>query len=171
MTALASCEAGTVLRISGELDHCTEQLFRTSIGTFLDRGHRHVVLDCATLTFCDSRGLNCLLSLQWLLERRQGRLLLARVRHNVARVLHLTGSGELLRTYPTVSQALATLPGEERPGWPETDSSEGTGTYLTGPSGRAHPAGPTHLPRPGYPSGPGYPPGPGYEYRSGATPA
>ncbi|MEV0598638.1 STAS domain-containing protein [Streptomyces sp. NPDC050315] len=161
MTALASCEAGAVLRISGELDHCTEQLFRTSIGTFLDRGHRHVVLDCATLTFCDSRGLNCLLSLQWLLERRQGRLMLARVRHNVARVLHLTGSGELLRTYPTVSQALGTLPREERPGWPGAGSGvgsgvgslEGRGAYPSGPSGRA------------------YPSGPGYGYRSGAEPA
>ncbi|MFI8997709.1 STAS domain-containing protein [Streptomyces sp. NPDC053542] len=154
MTALASCEAGTVLRISGELDHCTEQLFRASIGTFLDRGHRHVVLDCATLSFCDSRGLNCLLSLQWLLERRQGRLLLARVRHNVTRVLHLTGSGDLLRTYPTVAQALAALPAEERPRW-----SAGAGASEWGPSGPEHPAGP------------GYPSGTTYEYRSGATPA
>ncbi|MFC6066304.1 STAS domain-containing protein [Streptomyces ochraceiscleroticus] len=153
MTALASCEAGAVLRISGELDHFTEQLFRASVGTFLDRGHHHVVLDCATLTFCDSRGLNCLLSLQWLLERRQGRLLLARVRHNVARVLHLTGSGELLRTYPTVAQALATLPREERPGWPGAGSLEGAGTYSSGSSGSA------------------YSSGSGYEYRSGAAPA
>ncbi|WP_078888807.1 STAS domain-containing protein [Streptomyces sclerotialus] len=118
MTALASCDAGAVLQISGELDHCTEQLFRTSVGTFLDRGHRHVVLDCSALTFCDSRGLNCLLSVRWLLERRQGRLLLAGVRPNVVRVLHLTGTGRLLRTFPTVALALAALPPDQRPAWP-----------------------------------------------------
>ncbi|MER7396192.1 STAS domain-containing protein [Streptomyces sp. NPDC000151] len=151
MTALASCEAGAVLRISGELDHFTEQLFRASVGTFLDRGHRHVVLDCAALTFCDSRGLNCLLSLQWLLERRQGRLLLARVRHNVARVLHLTGSDELLRAFPTVAQALATLPREERPGWP-------------GPPGSPGPPESSPLEQT-------CPSGPAYGYRSGSAPA
>ncbi|WP_110944347.1 STAS domain-containing protein [Streptomyces niger] len=118
MTALASCDACVVLQISGELDHFTEQPFRASVGTFLDRGHRHAVLDCSGLTFCDSRGLNCLLSVEWLLERRRGRLLLAGVRPNVARVLHLTGTGTLLRAYPTVRRALAALPPEQRPAWP-----------------------------------------------------
>ncbi|MEU6116593.1 STAS domain-containing protein [Streptomyces sp. NPDC047117] len=118
MTALSSGDDCVVLQISGELDHFTEQPFRASVGTFLGRGHRHAVLDCSALTFCDSRGLNCLLSVEWLLERRQGRLLLARVRPNVARVLQLTGTGALLRTFPTVERALATLPPEQRPAWP-----------------------------------------------------
>ncbi|POX42549.1 anti-anti-sigma factor [Streptomyces sp. Ru73] len=153
MTALATCDDGAVLQISGELDHCTEQHFRASVGTFLDRGHRHVVLDCSPLTFCDSRGLNCLLSVEWLLERRQGRLLLAGVRHNVARVLHLTGTGSLLRTFPTVARALATLPPDERPAWPPPAA----GHRLTGelphvpPQGRAAATA--------------------YAYRSGSAPA
>src|SRR4051812_32552304 len=77
VTELARCEHCAVLRVSGELDQNCEQFFLRAIGTRVLSGHRHLVLDVTALTFCDSRGLNCLLAARWLLQRREGMLLLA----------------------------------------------------------------------------------------------
>lgn len=118
ITTLASCEDGAVLRVSGELDHGSEGVFRVTVGACVGAGYRYLTLDCSALTFCDSRGLNCLLGLHWLLRRRQGRLLLACVGRRVRQLLDQTGSGELLPVFTSVTQALATLPEGHRPVWP-----------------------------------------------------
>ncbi|MFF3492430.1 STAS domain-containing protein [Streptomyces sp. NPDC002795] len=118
ITELTRCEHCAVLRVSGELDQDCEQFFLRTIGTSVLAGHRHLVLDVTALTFCDSRGLNCLLAARWLLQRREGLLLLAGPGHRLIDLLKQTGSSELLPSHPTVSQSLKALPQEHRPAWP-----------------------------------------------------
>ncbi|MFD7299299.1 STAS domain-containing protein [Streptomyces sp. NPDC059897] len=138
ITELTRCEHCAVLRVSGELDQDCEQFFLRTIGTRVLAGHRHLVLDVTALTFCDSRGLNCLLAARWLLRRREGLLLLAGPGRRLIDLLAQTGSSDLLPCRPTVSQALTVLPQAHRPGWP--------------PPGHDHPdSGPTAA---GYASSP-----------------
>ncbi|MFZ3566526.1 STAS domain-containing protein [Streptomyces sp. BH097] len=118
ITELTRCEHCAVLRVSGELDQDCEQFFLRTIGTRVLAGHRHLVLDVTALTFCDSRGLNCLLAARWLLRRREGLLLLAGPGRRLIDLLAQTGSTDLLASRPTVGQALADLPTEHRPVWP-----------------------------------------------------
>ncbi|MFH8409338.1 STAS domain-containing protein [Streptomyces sp. NPDC018019] len=115
---VADCDACAVVRVSGALDHTGEQYFRTTMGGHVDVGYRYVVLDCSALVYCNSRGLNCLLGLHWLLSRRHGRLLLACVGRRVQWMLDNTGSREVLAVFPTVTRALASLPVAYRPAWP-----------------------------------------------------
>ncbi|KOG53582.1 hypothetical protein ADK76_27530 [Streptomyces griseoflavus] len=117
---VADCDACAVVRVSGALDHIGEQYFRTTMGGHVDAGYRYVVLDCSALVYCNSRGLNCLLGLHWLLSRRGGRLLLAGVGRRVLWMLDNTGSREVLAVFPTVTRALASLPVAHRPAWPPT---------------------------------------------------
>ncbi|MDJ1138341.1 STAS domain-containing protein [Streptomyces iconiensis] len=118
ITSLAVGDECAVLRLSGELDHGSEKFYLDRIGAALSAGYRYLVLDVTALVFCDSRGLNCLLALRWLLHRRDGMLLLACVGRRLAHLLAVTGSTEVLPDYASVSQALATLPAEHRPVWP-----------------------------------------------------
>ncbi|MFD5074185.1 STAS domain-containing protein [Streptomyces sp. NPDC058371] len=118
ITELTSCDECAVLRVSGELDHSCEALFLATLGASVDAGHRHLVLDVTALVFCDSRGLNALLAVRWLLERRDGQLMLAGTGRRLTDLLVQTGSTELLPTRPTVGQALLALPAEHRPAWP-----------------------------------------------------
>ncbi|WP_327351492.1 STAS domain-containing protein [Streptomyces sp. NBC_01304] len=118
ITDVASSEACAVLRVSGELDQSCEQLFMGTIGACVDAGHCHLVLDVTALTFCDSQGLNCLLAIRWLLERRGGKLLLAGAGRRLSELLAQTGSTSLLPVHRTVSQALQDLPPAHRPNWP-----------------------------------------------------
>jgi anti-anti-sigma factor len=118
VTDLTRCEHCAVLRVRGELDQDCEQFFLRTIGSRVLAGHRHLVLDVTALTFCDSRGLNCLLAARWLLQRQEGMLLLAGSGRRLTELLAQTGSSELLPSHPTVSQALTALPPEHRPAWP-----------------------------------------------------
>ncbi|MGV9880101.1 STAS domain-containing protein [Streptomyces sp. NPDC003006] len=118
ITELASCDDCAVLRVTGELDQTGEAHFLGTLGAYVDAGHRHLVLDATALSFCDSRGLNCLLAMRWLLERRAGKLLLAGAGRRLTELLAQTGSAELLPSHRTVGLALAELPEPQRPVWP-----------------------------------------------------
>ncbi|WP_030606677.1 STAS domain-containing protein [Streptomyces sclerotialus] len=118
VTVLTDSDACAVLRVSGELDHASEAAFLSSTGAVLADGYRYLVLDVAALTFCDSRGLNCLLALHWLLRRREGTLLLACAGRRLSDLLAHTGSDQLFPLHATVSKALAALPEAYRPTWP-----------------------------------------------------
>ncbi|GAA1890258.1 hypothetical protein GCM10009837_10460 [Streptomyces durmitorensis] len=115
---LARCDECAVLRVSGELDQNAEKFFLRTLGASVMAGHRHLVLDVTALVFCDSRGLNCLLGVRWLLRRREGQLLLAGTGRHLAELLALTGSSDIFPRYLTVGQALLSLPPSHRPTWP-----------------------------------------------------
>ncbi|MFC8128371.1 STAS domain-containing protein [Streptomyces sp. NPDC057302] len=118
ISELARCDECAVLRVSGELDRNAEKFFLRTLGASVMAGHRHLVLDVTALVFCDSRGLNCLLGVRWLLRRREGQLLLAGAGRHLAELLTLTGSTEIFPRYLTVGQALRALPPSHRPTWP-----------------------------------------------------
>ncbi|AZM47104.1 anti-sigma factor antagonist [Streptomyces sp. WAC 06738] len=115
---LSSSAQCAVIRVGGELDHGGERLFLDTVGSCVDSGHRYVVLDLTTLTFCDSRGLNCLFAVRWLLRRQGGELLLAAVGRRVTYLLEQTGSTDVIATYRSVREALEHVPEPLRARWP-----------------------------------------------------
>ncbi|MEE1929652.1 STAS domain-containing protein [Streptomyces sp. TRM 70351] len=110
-----------VLRVAGKLDVHTEQQLLRRAGDLVDAGRHQLVLDLTALVFCDSRGLNCLLSLNWLCRRFDGQLRLAAVGHRVMEVLSLTGTRHLFHCFSTPGEAVAAVPAAQRPVWPPPD--------------------------------------------------
>jgi anti-anti-sigma factor len=125
ITELASSDDSAVLRVSGELDQSCEEYFLRTLGASVGAGHRYLVLDVTALVFCDLRGLNCLLAIRWLLERGNGKILLAGAGRHLTELLVQTGSTELLPVRATVGQALKDLPAAHRPVWPPQPHSDG----------------------------------------------
>ncbi|MFD5628869.1 MULTISPECIES: STAS domain-containing protein [unclassified Streptomyces] len=146
ITEVTDCDACAVLRVSGELDQSCEAFFLSTLAASVDAGHRHLVLDVTALVFCDSRGLNCLLAVRWLLQRRDGKLLLAGAGRRLTELLVGTGSSELLPTRRTVAHALLDLPPAHRPVWPPTSAPEPTPPRESGPGDPAQQSPPV-LPR------------------------
>ncbi|GAB2783453.1 STAS domain-containing protein [Streptomyces sp. NPDC054796] len=120
ITTLAHSDSCAVLRVSGDLDYASELSFMAALGDAVDAGYRYLVLDVTALVFCDSRGLNCLLALRWLLHRRPGALLLVHVGRRLTALLAQTGSTDLFPSFLTVRHALETVPESSRPVWPPT---------------------------------------------------
>ncbi|WP_221350903.1 STAS domain-containing protein [Streptomyces beigongshangae] len=125
ITETTDCDDCAVLRISGELDQSCEEYFLGTLAAIVDAGRRHLVLDVTALVFCDSRGLNCLLAIRWLLKRLDGKLILAGAGRRLSELLVQTGSTELLPVRRTVGLALLDLPAAERPAWPPAPDREG----------------------------------------------
>ncbi len=103
LTLLAATDGCALLRAAGEL---------------VDNGHLYLVLDLTALTFCDSRGLNCLLALDWLCRRLDGRLILASLGNRLHQLLEQTKVSDRFLVRSTVGAALESVPMEHRPQWP-----------------------------------------------------
>src|SRR5882757_863656 len=56
---------------SGELDHHTADVLGEPLGAAVDAGATRLVIDCAGLEFCDSTGLNVLLSARLRVDRSE----------------------------------------------------------------------------------------------------
>ncbi|WEO93046.1 STAS domain-containing protein [Streptomyces sp. FXJ1.172] len=54
-----------VAAFSGDMDYLTGPMFRTEFLNLIDAGERFIVLDLAGIPFCDSAGLNALLTPFW----------------------------------------------------------------------------------------------------------
>ncbi|NJP46284.1 STAS domain-containing protein [Actinacidiphila epipremni] len=91
---------------AGELDHHTADVLSEPLGAAIDAGTRRLVVDCSQLEFCDSTGLNVLLSARLRVESEGGTVHLAAMRPTVARVLEITGADVVFTVHETLDQAL-----------------------------------------------------------------
>ncbi|MFF0445508.1 STAS domain-containing protein [Streptomyces sp. NPDC004609] len=95
-----------VLQPAGELDHHTADLLRVPLEAALEAGRSRLVVDCSRLDFCDSTGLNVLLSARLSAEAAGGGVHLAGMQPVVARVLEITGADAVFTVHESVEAAL-----------------------------------------------------------------
>ncbi|MFI6908343.1 STAS domain-containing protein [Nonomuraea sp. NPDC050394] len=97
---------GTLIEVTGELDATnTDQL-----SAYIEHEHPQpelpLVLDLAELTFIDSSGLHLLIEQHHREDEHGAGLHLASPHRRIARILWLTGVGQMLHTYATLGQAV-----------------------------------------------------------------
>ena len=80
----------------GELELATVEVLEREVQSLLDRGFRSIVIDLRGLTFVDSTGLRCLLTLAQASESVPFRLELVRGGGHVHRIFELTGLADAL---------------------------------------------------------------------------
>ena len=98
----------TTVTISGEIDLYTAPRLHSELGAVLADGMpTRVVIDMSGVEFCDSTGMNVLLSAMKRLRERGGSLELAAPRSPVRRILQVTG----LDTVFSVHDAVPALEG------------------------------------------------------------
>jgi len=91
---------------AGELDHHTAELLREPLEQSVDEGWAVLVVDCSELEFCDSTGLNVLLSARLKADAAGGGVHLAALRPVVARVFEITGAEAVFTVHETLAGAL-----------------------------------------------------------------
>ncbi|WP_042395914.1 STAS domain-containing protein [Streptacidiphilus carbonis] len=114
---LRAVGAAVVLALSGELDYDTAPELRERLDQALDqvlepavdRSARPatVVVDCSSLAFCDSTGLNVLLAARLKAEQQGASIRLAALRGHVVRMFEITGAGTVFSVHPDLADALA----------------------------------------------------------------
>lgn len=102
-----------VLTVAGEIDVDSAPALRTQALELIRQGRPHLVLDMAPLEFCDSSGLNAMIAILRYAKDRHGSLSLAAAPPHLARLLDVTGVGDLIPALPTTAEVLTriTTPG------------------------------------------------------------
>ncbi|MFD4233354.1 STAS domain-containing protein [Streptomyces sp. NPDC058542] len=99
---------GPVIEIVGDLDYDTAPRLREVVdGLTVAAGHL-LVLDLAGLNFCDSSGINALLSARNLTIEQGGHIALAAVPANTARILRVVGLDRVFTIHLDAATATAT---------------------------------------------------------------
>lgn len=94
--ALEQRDAATAIVLAGELDMASAPRLHAAITDLIGRGQVRIIVDLDQLAFCDSAGLNAFVQGDKQCTARGGWLRLARARGHVARVMELSGVGEVL---------------------------------------------------------------------------
>lgn len=98
--------SSAVVTPSGELDHHTADLLGTQLDRCVDAGMARLVVDCSALEFCDSTGLNVLLSARLKAEAAGGAVHLVGMLPAVARVFEITGAEAVFAVHESLDDAL-----------------------------------------------------------------
>ncbi|WP_406055492.1 STAS domain-containing protein [Streptomyces sp. NBC_01077] len=98
--------ATAVVTVAGELDRDTQEPLHAALTEALDRRPERIVVDCGRLTFCDSTGLNLLLTTRLDAVEAGSRLELAALRPPVDRVFDITGVVAVFTVYDELPEDL-----------------------------------------------------------------
>ncbi|MFI2781288.1 STAS domain-containing protein [Streptomyces sp. ALB3] len=115
LTERHPADAIAVLTVTGEIDVDSAPVLRTRALELIRQGRPHLVLDMAPVGFCDSSGLNTMISILRYAKDRHGSLTLAAPPPHLTRLLDVTGVAELIPALPTTADALSGLPASPRP--------------------------------------------------------
>jgi anti-anti-sigma factor len=96
-----------VVTVRGPLDLGTKDQLDGVLLAEVSAGMRHIVVDLAGVSFCDSSGLSTLLRVHRRLAEHSGWLRIASATGQVQRVLQLTNLDRILLRFPDTGSALA----------------------------------------------------------------
>lgn len=96
-----------VVAVAGELDMATAPQLQTHIAELLEQGRNRLVFDLAEVSFCDSTGLSVFVRAKNNSDETDGSVRLAAPQRGVLRILEVSGLVEVLPTYATVEEAIA----------------------------------------------------------------
>ena len=99
----------TVVSITGSVDALTAPALADALQKQTTMGHARIVADLNALEYTSSAGLRVLLSAVKEARQHGGDVRLAAVRHDVLKVLELSGFTTILKLYPDVEAAVASF--------------------------------------------------------------
>jgi anti-sigma B factor antagonist len=102
-----------ILSVVGEIDLYTAPRLQAEFTRLLETGPERVVIDMSGVEFCDSTGMNVLLSALKRMRERGGVLEVASPRPAVRKILQVTGLDSVFTVHDTIPAELLTA---EHPG-------------------------------------------------------
>ena len=95
-----------MLRLSGPLDSATYMDFKTLVDTLLHDTGSKLILDCANLTYVNSKGLALLGRYQRTSAQNNGFFGITSLNKRITRTIDLLGMKKLVKLYDTVDEAI-----------------------------------------------------------------
>jgi anti-sigma B factor antagonist len=109
-------EGSWLVVVSGRLDQSQNQLLEDELLRLLDEGHNQLIVDLSEVTYVNSGGLRCLVTVWRQARERGGNIVLCGLSERIARVFMIVGFDKVFLIYPDRDDAergLATESGSE----------------------------------------------------------
>ncbi len=95
-----------IVRLDGELDHCSAQSVRRQLdGLIQSPSTRSLILDFTHLTFMDSSGIGVLLGRYRQLRDKGGTMAVMHMNDHVARIFHMSGMDRVIVNLDQLQEA------------------------------------------------------------------
>ena len=91
--------------VSGRLDQSQNQLLEEELLRLLDEGHNRLIVDLSAVTYVNSGGLRCLVTVWRQARERGGKIVLCGLSEHIARVFSIVGFDKVFLIYPTQDDA------------------------------------------------------------------
>lgn len=98
-----------IARLEGRLDAASSPLVEQKITSFIDAGHRKLLLSFEQVDYLSSAGMRVLLTLSKKLQSLKGKMVLACVKADVMEVVRMAGFDRILEIRNTEREALSAL--------------------------------------------------------------
>ncbi|MFD5200287.1 STAS domain-containing protein [Streptomyces sp. NPDC058375] len=97
--------AGTVMELTGELDHHTAPHIRDALPGLALRPGQQLVIDLKGITFCDSSGITALIAARNHALAADAAIALAALPEHLARIIRIVGLDQVFPAHPTAQDA------------------------------------------------------------------
>lgn len=94
------------IRLAGDLDMATGDVFRDAVVALIESGHRHVIADLDGLDFLDSTGLGALAGAMKRLRDHSGSFAVVCNNPRTLNVLRISGIDKALPAHPGLDQII-----------------------------------------------------------------
>ncbi len=99
----------TIASVSGPVDSVTHDQFKGALDPIFLAPGAYVVLDCAGLTYINSKGLSLLARYQRSCMSSHGWMSVCNVNRKLVRTMDLLGLGKILKFYESRDEALSAM--------------------------------------------------------------
>ena len=99
-----------VARPDCEIDHHSANQLRTQVDAAFEKSPcRHIVMDFSKVSFMDSSGIGMIIGRYKMAQKRGGKLALASMSDDIARIYQISGLAKIITKTATVQEALHQL--------------------------------------------------------------
>ncbi len=114
-TEIEEREGIHVVRLTGPLDSMTHDQVKSLLDPLAGKPHVHMILDCESVTYVNSRSITLLAHYQRAISSNMGFFGIAALTPRILKGIQLLGMSKLLRLYPAVEDALKVALALSRP--------------------------------------------------------
>lgn len=100
-----SAEGNWLVVVSGRLDQSQNQLLEEELLRLLDEGHHRLIVDLSEVTYVNSGGLRCLVTIWRQARERGGNIVLCGLSERIAHVFQIVGFDKVFVIYPNRDDA------------------------------------------------------------------
>lgn len=117
MSVLEEQLAGDIwlVKVSGRLDQSQSAVLEERLQKLLLEGHIRLVIDLSQVTYVNSGGLRCLVTIWRQARDHGGKVVLCNLSERISQVFSVVGFDKVFEVYPSLEKAEESLAGDQAP--------------------------------------------------------